>query len=105
MLVPAWYILRKLLFTGRADAHTIYPFVHHMSNVQTAADLTRAITLPGVPGARPPPPTPLSMNLVASTLEELFLRTVEESRERPGRRFVPEDAPASDEEPAANESE
>tara|TARA_B100000029_G_scaffold482294_1_gene532150 strand:- start:680 stop:1756 length:1077 start_codon:yes stop_codon:yes gene_type:complete len=26
-----------------------------------------------------------------STLEELFLRTVEESRERPGRRFVPED--------------
>ena len=40
-----------------------------------------------------------------STLEELFLRTVEESRERPGRRFVPEDAPASDEEPAANESE
>ena len=71
MLVPAWYILRKLLFTGRADAHTIYPFVHHMSNVQTAADLTRAITLPGVPGARPPPPTPLSMNLVASTLEEL----------------------------------
>ena len=40
-----------------------------------------------------------------STLEELFLRTVEESRERPGRRVVPEDAPASDEEPAANESE
>ena len=40
-----------------------------------------------------------------STLEELFLRTVEESRERPGQRFVPEDVPASDEEPAANESE
>ena len=40
-----------------------------------------------------------------STLEELFLRTVEESRERPGRRFVPEDVPVSDEEPAANESE
>jgi len=40
-----------------------------------------------------------------STLEELFLRTVEESRERPGRRFVPEDVPASDEEPAANETE
>ena len=40
-----------------------------------------------------------------STLEELFLRTVEESRERPGQRFVPEDVPVSDEEPAANESE
>ena len=41
-----------------------------------------------------------------STLEELLLRTVEESRERPGRRFVPEDdVPASDEEPATTESE
>ena len=29
-----------------------------------------------------------------STLEELFLKTVQESRDRPGRRFVPEDAPA-----------
>ena len=31
-----------------------------------------------------------------STLEELFLKTVQESRDRPGRRFVPEDAPAGD---------
>ena len=37
-----------------------------------------------------------------STLEELFLRTVEERRERPGRRFVAEDAVASD---AGSESE
>lgn len=29
-----------------------------------------------------------------STLEELFLRTVKESRERPGRRFTPEEKPA-----------
>ncbi len=32
-----------------------------------------------------------SVDHPTSTLEELFLRTVEESRERPGRRFVPED--------------
>ena len=41
-----------------------------------------------------------------STLEELFLRTVEESRERPGRRFVPEDAGAAPEpEPVEESSE
>ena len=31
-----------------------------------------------------------------NTLEELFLKTVQESRDRPGRRFVPEDAPTTD---------
>ncbi len=35
-----------------------------------------------------------SVDHPTSTLEELFLRTVEESRERPGRRFVPEDVVA-----------
>ena len=30
-----------------------------------------------------------------ATLEDLFLRTVRESRERPGRRYVPESAPAA----------
>ncbi|MFG0332753.1 MAG: ABC transporter ATP-binding protein, partial [Maioricimonas sp. JB049] len=30
-----------------------------------------------------------------STLEELFLRTVKESKERPGRRFTPEEKPAA----------
>ena len=43
-----------------------------------------------------------SLDNPTSTLEELFLRTVEESRERPGRRFVAEDAVASD---AGTESE
>ena len=37
-----------------------------------------------------------SVDHPTSTLEELFLRTVEESRERPGRRVVAEDAVASD---------
>lgn len=32
-----------------------------------------------------------------STLEDLFLKTVQESRERPGRRFVPQDTPESPE--------
>ncbi|HAA48757.1 MAG TPA: multidrug ABC transporter ATP-binding protein [Planctomycetaceae bacterium] len=43
-----------------------------------------------------------SLDHPTSTLEELFLRTVEESRERPGRRFVAEDAVAAD---AGTESE
>ena len=46
-----------------------------------------------------------SVNHPTSTLEELFLRTVEESRERPGRRFVPEDAAAPEAVSEVSESE
>ena len=38
-----------------------------------------------------------------STLEDLFLKTVQESRERPGIRFGPQDAPESSE-PAESEA-
>ncbi|MCA9078716.1 MAG: ABC transporter ATP-binding protein, partial [Planctomycetaceae bacterium] len=39
-----------------------------------------------------------------STLEDLFLRTVQESRERPGRRFVPGERPGEDAEAVAAKS-
>lgn len=38
-----------------------------------------------------------------ATLEELFLKTVEQSKARPGQRFIPENEQAKPEEPAANE--
>ena len=46
-----------------------------------------------------------SVDHPTSTLEELFLRTVEESRERPGRRFVPEDDVAPEPVSESGESE
>lgn len=38
------------------------------------------------------------------TLEDLFLRTVEESEARPGRRFLPGEAPGEDQKKAENEN-
>lgn len=43
-----------------------------------------------------------SVSQPTMTLEELFLRTVEESKARPGRRFAPGERPGEDAESAAN---
>eukprot|EP00966_Prymnesium_polylepis_P060510 1403931-Prymnesium_polylepis.2 len=47
MLVPAQYVLNKLLHSGRSL--TIRPFVHETANVATAASLCRTVEVPGEP--------------------------------------------------------
>ena len=70
MLVPAWFILQRLIYARRNDAR-IYPFAHEPSNVQAAANLSRSVELPGEPGWRARPEKPLSIRLLASSFEAL----------------------------------
>ena len=71
MLVPAWYIIQRLLHAGRGDGASIQPYVHQTSNVQSAAHLTRVVAIPGEPGTRARPAKPLAMRLVANRFEAL----------------------------------
>ena len=70
MLVPAWFIQQRLIYSRRNDAR-VYPFAHESSNVQAAANLSRSVDLPGEPGWRARPEKPLAMRLLASSFDTL----------------------------------
>lgn len=70
MLVPAWYVLQKLVGAGRQEV--FYPHALDATNVSEAANLSRAVRIPGEPAkARQSDLGPLRMRLVASAFEEM----------------------------------
>ena len=63
MIIPAWFILKSLVATGRTAK--VYPHAHDSTNTREAAHLTRSVSLPGKVSPLEPP------QLIASTFEEI----------------------------------
>ncbi|KAG8986261.1 hypothetical protein FRB93_005355 [Tulasnella sp. JGI-2019a] len=78
MLLSSYFVLNR---TDQVNQHTIYPYVHSFSNIRSASDLTRAITIPDV---RPSDlPNPSDFSLVAGDFTEVYGVTNEDERRDP----------------------
>ncbi|KAG8808328.1 hypothetical protein FRC17_004001 [Serendipita sp. 399] len=67
MLLPSYYVLNE---TKRVNQHTIYPFIHSLSNSASSTSPLRGVSFPDVLPSSLPPGSNFSM--VAGDFEELF---------------------------------
>ncbi|KAF8582380.1 N2227-domain-containing protein [Ramaria rubella] len=67
MLLTSYFILNR---TERLHEHTIYPYIHSLSNVRSGADLLRPVTIPDVLPSYLPQGSDFS--LVAGDFEEIY---------------------------------
>ncbi|KAG8757652.1 hypothetical protein FRC14_001763 [Serendipita sp. 396] len=67
MLLPSYYVLNE---TKHVNQHTIYPFIHSLSNIVGSESLLRGISFPDILPSSLPPGSNFSM--VAGDFEQLF---------------------------------
>jgi len=79
MLLASFFILNQ---TDAINKHTLYPYIHSFSNVDTRQAMLKAITIPDVLPSSLPPTS--NFSLVAGDFEEVYGATETEAEDLDG---------------------